>query len=314
MIPIYDADEVDGVLYLAMRYVSGQSLQALLRERGRLSPEETLRIAEQIGSALDAAHRAGLVHRDVKPANILLAEPGDHAYLCDFGLAKRTSSKGVTRTGFFLGTVDYCAPEQIQGRPLDGRADVYSLGGVLFHCLAGQPPYTGETEFAVLHAHLTDPPPAVSSVRPDLPAALDEVLASAMAKDPDDRHPSASALVTASETHCCDTRRPGRYTVTQSRRTLVARRSRRLGGDVACCSPPCSPRPCLAGPSPPCSRRGDRTPKGLPQRAPNVRRPDRERPRAVGGGAARDRLLAQRRAQVLDYRPRCRAADRQRGR
>src|SRR2546430_1396444 len=154
VIPIYDADEVDGVLYLAMRYVRGSSLQALIRERGSLPPAETLRIAEQIGGALDAAHDAGLVHRDVKPANILLAEPGDHAYLCDFGLAKRTSSQGTTRAGSFLGTVDYCAPEQIQGGPLDGRADVYSLGCVLFHCLAGQAPFLRETEFAVLNAHL----------------------------------------------------------------------------------------------------------------------------------------------------------------
>src|SRR6266496_2640909 len=125
VIPIYDADEIDGVLYLAMRYVSGPSLQALIRARGALSPAETLRIAEQISGALDAAHRAGLVHRDVKPANILIAQPDDHAYLCDFGLARRTRSEGLTETGSFLGSVDYCAPEQIEGRPLDGRADVY---------------------------------------------------------------------------------------------------------------------------------------------------------------------------------------------
>jgi serine/threonine protein kinase len=197
VIPIYDADEVDGVLFLAMRYVSGPSLQLVLRSRGSLPPEETLRIAEQIGGALDAAHTAGLVHRDVKPANILLAEPGDHAYLCDFGLAKHTSSQGVTRTGFFLGTVDYCAPEQIEGRPLDGRADVYSLGGVLFHCLAGQPPYRRETEFAVLNAHLHDPPPALSSVRPDLPRALDGVVVTAMAKHPEVRYSTAGALADA---------------------------------------------------------------------------------------------------------------------
>jgi predicted Ser/Thr protein kinase len=197
VIPIYDADEVDGVLYLAMRYVSGPSLQALLRERGRLSPEETLRIAEQIGGALDAAHGAGLVHRDVKPANILVAEPGGHAYLCDFGLAKRTSSKGVTQTGSFFGSIDYCAPEQIQGQPLDGRADVYSLGSVLFHCLAGQPPYTRETEFAVLHAHLVDPPPALSSVRGDLPRSLDRVISTSIAKDPDRRYATAGALAAA---------------------------------------------------------------------------------------------------------------------
>src|SRR5437588_7517853 len=141
VIPIYDADEVDGVLFIAMRYVNGPSLQRLIRERGSLSLDETRRIAAQIGGALDAAHAAGLVHRDVKPANILLAEPGDHAYLCDFGLAKRTSSRGTTQVGSFLGTVDYSAPEQIEGRAVDGRADVYALGCLLFHCLVGQPPY-----------------------------------------------------------------------------------------------------------------------------------------------------------------------------
>ncbi len=167
VIPIYDADEVDGVLYLAMRYVDGPSLRHRISVQRRLSPEETLRIAEQIGSALDAAHAAGLVHRDVKPANILLAEPGGHAYLCDFGLAKRTSSRGATRTGSFLGSVDYCAPEQIQGQPVDERTDIYSLGCVLFHCLTGEPPYRRETEFAVLHAHLEDPPPTLSAARAD---------------------------------------------------------------------------------------------------------------------------------------------------
>jgi hypothetical protein len=172
-------------------------LQALLRERGRLSPRETVRIAEQIGGALDAAHRAGLVHRDVKPANILVADLGDHTYLCDFGLAKRTGSQGVTQTGFFLGTVDYCAPEQIQGQAVDGRADIYSLGGVLFHCLAGDAPYVRETDFAVLRAHLADPPPPVSSVRPNLPRALDDVIVTALAKYPDARFGTAGALATA---------------------------------------------------------------------------------------------------------------------
>ena len=191
VIPIYDADEVDGVLYLAMRYVRGASLYALVKERARLSPEETLSIAEQIGGALDAAHTAGLVHRDVKPANILVAEPGDHAYLCDFGLAKRTSAEGVTQTGSFLGTVDYCSPEQIEGRPLDGRSDLYSLGCVLFHCLTGRPPYERESDFAVLEAHLREPPPAVGD------PALDRVLATAMAKDPGDRYETGGALAAA---------------------------------------------------------------------------------------------------------------------
>jgi serine/threonine-protein kinase len=195
VIPIYDADQVDGVLYLAMRYVSGPSLRERIRARGRLSAAETVQIGGQIAGALDAAHARGLVHRDVKPANVLLAEPGDHAYLSDFGLAKRTSSRGTTRTGSFLGSVDYCAPEQIQGQALDGRADVYSLGCVLYHCLAGQPPYARETEFAVLHAHLEDPPPRLSESRPDLEASVDRVLDQAMAKSPDDRYPSAGALV-----------------------------------------------------------------------------------------------------------------------
>jgi serine/threonine protein kinase len=197
VIPIYDADETDGILFLAMRYVNGPSLQALLRSRGSLPAAETLRIAEQIGGALDAAHTANLVHRDVKPANILVAGAGDHAYLCDFGLARHTSSQGMTRTGFFLGSIDYCAPEQIQGLDLDGRADVYSLGCVLFHCLIGQPPYRRETEFAVLNAHLNEPAPAVSTLRPDLPRGIDGVIATAMAKDRDARYSRAGDGATA---------------------------------------------------------------------------------------------------------------------
>src|SRR6266540_4104895 len=196
VIPIYDAGEAEGILFLAMRYVKGPSLQALLRARS-LGPAETLRIAEQIGGALDAAHGAGLVHRDVKPANILVAEPGGHAYLCDFGLAKHTSSQGMTRTAFFLGSIDYCAPEQIQGWDLDGRVDVYSLGCVLFHCLIGQPPYRRETEFAVLNAHLNEPPPAVSTLRPDLPRGIDGVFATAMAKNRDLRYSSAGDVAAA---------------------------------------------------------------------------------------------------------------------
>ena len=185
VIPIYDADEIDGVLYLAMRYVDGPSLQKLIRDRGALTRADTLRIAEQIGGALDAAHHAELIHRDLKPANILLAD--GHAYLCDFGLAKRTTSQAMTQAGSFLGTVHYCSPEQIRGEPLDGRADVYSFGCVLYHCLSGEPPYARESDVAVLQAHLNDPPPKVS---PD----LDGVFAKAMAKDRDDRYATAGEL------------------------------------------------------------------------------------------------------------------------
>jgi serine/threonine protein kinase len=187
VIPIYDADEIDGVLFLAMRYVDGPSLGALIRERGPLSRKDTVRIAEQIGGALDAAHAEALVHRDLKPANILLGDADRHAYLCDFGLAKRTSTRGVTHAGAFLGTIDYCSPEQIRGAPLDGRADVYSFGCVLYHCLAGEPPYAREHDIAVLQAHLNEPPPKLA---PD----LDGVFARAMAKDRDERYASAGAL------------------------------------------------------------------------------------------------------------------------
>jgi serine/threonine protein kinase len=197
VIPIYDAGEVDGILFLAMRYVSGPSLQTLLRARGTVSAAEALRLAEQIGGALDAAHEAGLVHRDVKPANILLSESLEQAYLCDFGLAKQTSEHGMTETGSFLGTVDYCAPEQVEGRGVDGPADLYSLGAVLFHCLAGQPPYPRKTDFAVLEAHLRDPPPALSTVRAGFPAAFDGVFATAMAKYPEVRYASAEELTAA---------------------------------------------------------------------------------------------------------------------
>ncbi len=187
VIPIYDADEVDGVLYLAMRYVDGPSLQGLIRKSDPLSRGDTLRIAEQICGALDAAHAADLIHRDLKPANILLTQAERHAYLCDFGLAKRTSTRGVTHAGAFLGTIDYCSPEQIRGEKLDGRADVYSFGCVLYHCLSGEPPYARESEVAVLQAHLNDPPP---SLEPD----LDGVFGRAMAKDRDERYATAGAL------------------------------------------------------------------------------------------------------------------------
>ena len=133
----------------------------------------------------------------MKPANILLAEPGGHVYLCDFGLAKRMSSSSTTQTGFFLGTADYCAPEQIEGRPLDARADVYSLGGVVFHSLTGQPPFARGSEFAVLQAHLADPPPLVSELRPELSRSLGHVVATALAKRPDDRYASAGAFTDA---------------------------------------------------------------------------------------------------------------------
>ena len=203
VIPVYDADEIDGVLFLAMRYVPGPSLRALLRSDDRLSMGETARIAEQVAGALDAAHRTGVVHRDVKPGNILLADPDHHAYLCDFGLARRTAAEGATRTGSFLGTADYSAPEQVEGGPVDGRADTYALGGVVFHCLTGRPPFARDSEFATLRAHLEDEPPA-----PGVSPGVDAAVRRALAKRPEDRYPTAGDFAAALTAAAEDTRPP----------------------------------------------------------------------------------------------------------
>ena len=191
IVPIYDADEADGVLYIAMRYVEGSDLKDAIRDQGGLEPLRTSAIVDQIASALDAAHARGLVHRDVKPANVLLT-PGDHAYVSDFGLTKRAVSvSGLTETGQLIGTIDYVAPEQIKGDPVDQRADVYSLGCLLFECLTGHAPYPRDIEVGVLWAHVETPPPVLTAERPDLPSEVDDVLTLAMAKDPAERTAAA---------------------------------------------------------------------------------------------------------------------------
>ena len=187
IVPIYDADEAEGVLYIAMRYVEGSDLKQAIRENGPLDPLRVSAIVDQVASALDAAHARGLVHRDVKPANVLLT-PDDHAYVSDFGLTKRAVSvSGLTETGQLIGTIDYVAPEQIKGDPVDQRADVYSLGCLLFECLTGHAPYPRDIEVGVLWAHVETPPPSLTEERPDLPSEVDDVLALAMAKDPAER-------------------------------------------------------------------------------------------------------------------------------
>src|SRR5436853_3119748 len=193
IIPIYDAGESDGIVYIAMRYVAGGDLHQLL-ESGPLEPERALTILEQVAGALDAAHAKELVHRDVKPANVLV-ETGGRVYLTDFGIAKRARSRGLTRTGFFVGTLDYAAPEQIRGEPVGAPADVYAFGCLLFECLTGKKPFDRETDVAVMHAHLLDPPPAVSAARPELPAAVDAVVAQALAKAEDARFTTCRELI-----------------------------------------------------------------------------------------------------------------------
>jgi serine/threonine-protein kinase len=196
------AGEADDLLYLAMEFVAGVDLRELLREEGRLEPRRAVELVVQVAAALDAAHAAGLVHRDVKPGNILVAleEDAERAYLCDFGLARHVSSvSSLTGERGFVGTVDYVPPEQIQGAPLDGRADLYSLGCVLFECLTGVRPFEADSELSVVYAHLNEPPPRVSDVRPEVPAAFDDVVATALAKAPADRYATCGELADAAE-------------------------------------------------------------------------------------------------------------------
>ena len=194
IIPIFEAGEADGVLFIAMRFVGGRDVRTLIGEHGKLPVARSCDIVAQVASALDAAHAHGLVHRDVKPANMLrdaAAGSGnaDHVYLADFGLSKHSlSSSGLTSQGEFLGTLDYVAPEQIEGRVLDGRADQYALACSAFEMLTGTPPFQHDETLATMWAQLSAAPPALTSRRPDLPAAVDEVMAKALAKAADDRY------------------------------------------------------------------------------------------------------------------------------
>ena len=202
VVHVVDAGEDDGTLYLAMAYIEGEDLRTVLRRDGALDAERTLRIAGQVANALDAAHRAGLVHRDVKPGNVLITDgpEGEHAFVCDFGLARHVSSvSSLTSDRGFVGTIDYVSPEQIEGGEIDGRADVYSLGCLLFECLAGAPPFDRESELSVVFAHLNDPPPQLTDHRADLPAAFDAVFETALAKSPAERYSTCGELVRASE-------------------------------------------------------------------------------------------------------------------
>ncbi len=191
VIPVFYAGEHEGRLYLAMRYVLGDDLRTLVRREGLLDAARAVRIVAQVAAALDAAHASGIVHRDVKPANVLLGA-GEHAYLTDFGLTKRVhSASGTTQASGWVGTLGFVAPEQIRGERVDARADVYALGCVLHHALTGSPPHQRESDEATLWAHVHEPPPVLG---PDVPAALAEVVERALAKAPDDRYPSAGDL------------------------------------------------------------------------------------------------------------------------
>jgi len=200
IVPVLGSGEDKGTLFLAMAYVEGSDLRKLLRGEGRLEPERALGLLEQVADALDAAHAAGLVHRDVKPGNILVAstERRERASICDFGLARHVSSvSSLTSERGFVGTIDYVPPEQIEGGKIDGRADVYSLGCVLYECLSGAAPFPRESELSVLFAHLNDRPPRITELRSELPPAFDAVFETALAKSPDQRYATCGELVHA---------------------------------------------------------------------------------------------------------------------
>ncbi|MER5432496.1 serine/threonine-protein kinase [Streptomyces sp. NPDC002588] len=242
IVPVFEAGETDGVLYIAMRYVEGSDLRHLLDRQGPLPLPTAVRIAAQVASALDAAHEHGLVHRDVKPGNILIARGTDsdhpeHVYLTDFGLTKKSLSlTGFTTVGQFVGTLDYVAPEQISGRPVDGRCDVYGFACVVYETLAGHPPFRRDEDMALLWAHQQDAPPPLTEARPDLSPQVDAVFARALAKNPDDRHDTCLAFVAALRAAGRGTGRPARPP------TEV------VGGTTTPRQPPAWARPVFGGP------------------------------------------------------------------
>ena len=195
IVAVYEAGQSEYGLFLAMRLIAGPTLKRLILD-DELDPRRSVRLLAQVAHALDSAHAAGLIHRDIKPQNILI-DKGDHAYLADFGLIKAPDEARLTGTGQFIGTIDYVAPEQIQGDPATPASDCYALAGVLYECLTGEVPFPKPSEAATLHAHVMSPPPTVSERRPDLPPALDGVIAQGMAKDPWSRPAHAAELIQA---------------------------------------------------------------------------------------------------------------------
>jgi serine/threonine kinase PknH len=196
VVPIHDYGEVDGQLFLEMRLIDGTDLDTLLKRSGPLTPPRAVAIITQVAAALDAAHAAGVMHRDIKPQNVLVTRD-DFAYLVDFGIASATTDEKLTQLGFAVGTWKYMAPERFSNKEIDHRADVYALGCVLYECLTGSPPYASDSAGVLISAHLMDPIPQPSTKRSGIPRALDTVITRGMAKNPDDRYASTGDLARA---------------------------------------------------------------------------------------------------------------------
>ena len=217
-IPIYAAGEEEGLLYLVMRLVDGPDLGALVAREGPLEPARAVALIEQVAGALDAAHAAGLVHRDVKPANVLV-EHGDHAYLSDFGLMRRVvGESAITRVGQWVGTMNYAAPEQIEGGPIDRRTDVYSLAAVLYAALTGEPPFPRDNDAAIARAHVNAQPPQVAGAG----GRLNAVIARGMAKNADDRYSGAGEFACAARAALPGTRISSQRRNSRKRAALIA--------------------------------------------------------------------------------------------
>ena len=228
VVAVYDQGADAGLLYLVMEYVPGRTLRELLRERGRLSPRDALDIISGVLSGLAAAHEAGIVHRDVKPENVLLGD-GNTIKVADFGLARAASRASHTKTGMIIGTAAYLAPEQVSRSTSDARTDVYAAGVMLFEMLTGAQPHTGDTPLAVAHKHVSDVVPAPSTLVPGLPPSLDALVALATSRDPELRPADARQFLRA----IADVRR-GMPIAGPRRRAAPARPSRA----IRCCPPP----------------------------------------------------------------------------
>jgi serine/threonine protein kinase len=282
VVPIYAAGAEGGVPYIAMRYVAGSDLGRRINREGRLDPEQAVALIAQVANGLDAIHAAGLVHRDVKPANVLLSgeEGKEHAYITDFGVARNVATNsGLTQTGRFVGTLDYVAPEQISGATVDARVDVYALGCLLFKLLTGEVPFPRDGEAARLYAHLNDPPPAPSLYVSAVSMALDDVVARAMSKDPGDRYPSAGDLGRAAVAALSNTTpiAPERTVATGAAATV----------EPATMEPEPEPEPTESGPEPVSTVETGRLRPGPPEALtePDVKGPKRN-PLLISGALA----------------------------